>query len=167
MQLQRKCFALSYMCTHCVVDGPDDCEISVKSPVTVKVGSISPLIKCRSECYPSCTYKWTNASSGSSIVSANGDFEIDSVTRYLTGNYACECGNSATEIRTTHTEILQIIVWCKLFNLNDIIIILKLLKWYWSKCKIFLYITNRCTTLTTRHVLFIQPMFTSFLIMIY
>ncbi|XP_060580820.1 carcinoembryonic antigen-related cell adhesion molecule 8-like isoform X1 [Ruditapes philippinarum] len=93
-----------------VLYGPDGCEISVKSPVTVKVGSISPLIKCRSDCYPLCTYKWTNASSGSSIVSANGDFEIDSITRYHTGNYACECGNSATEIGTTHTEILQIIV---------------------------------------------------------
>ncbi|XP_053372983.1 carcinoembryonic antigen-related cell adhesion molecule 5-like [Mercenaria mercenaria] len=92
-----------------VIYGPDECKLSLSSPLTLEEGETSSTISCSSECYPPCSYRWRNVSAGI-VIGADGKFQLEKATRYQTGNYECTCRNNATEYTKTHTSTLQIVV---------------------------------------------------------
>ncbi|XP_053375980.1 uncharacterized protein LOC123534418 isoform X3 [Mercenaria mercenaria] len=91
-----------------VLDGPDRCNINVQSPYILAEGNTPATITCQSDCFPSCSYKWTNSSTGK-VVGFEGEFQLDTLTRYEAGNYTCSCQNTAI-IDHRDTTSLQVIV---------------------------------------------------------
>ncbi|XP_053375981.1 uncharacterized protein LOC123534418 isoform X4 [Mercenaria mercenaria] len=91
-----------------IIYGPDRCNINVQSPYILAEGNTPATITCQSDCFPSCSYKWTNSSTGK-VVGFEGEFQLDTLTRYEAGNYTCSCQNTAI-IDHRDTTSLQVIV---------------------------------------------------------
>ncbi|XP_060582487.1 carcinoembryonic antigen-related cell adhesion molecule 6-like [Ruditapes philippinarum] len=73
--------------------GPDLVSVNVTSPYVLTEGEIMS-IECTADCYPGCTYTWINVTSGEVINSNDETLYIESVDKYMTGDYQCKAENT-------------------------------------------------------------------------
>ncbi|XP_060565813.1 uncharacterized protein LOC132724873 [Ruditapes philippinarum] len=51
-------------------------------------------IECTADCYPGCRYTWMNVTSGKVINSTDDTLYIESVDKYMIGDYQCKAENT-------------------------------------------------------------------------
>ncbi|XP_053389839.1 contactin-4-like [Mercenaria mercenaria] len=91
-----------------VLYGPDTANINVQSPYNMTEGDTNVSIECSSDCNPGCSYTWTNLTSYSRI-STNGVLFLDTVNRYMTGDYKCTSSNTGIQNKSSETTISTIV----------------------------------------------------------
>ncbi|XP_060565437.1 hemicentin-1-like, partial [Ruditapes philippinarum] len=73
--------------------GPDSAVLSKTSPHIITEGDTNEKIECLSECYPGCSYKWTNRSSA---ITSERVLQLNTVLRENACDYKCISTNTAT-----------------------------------------------------------------------
>ncbi|XP_053391544.1 carcinoembryonic antigen-related cell adhesion molecule 5-like, partial [Mercenaria mercenaria] len=89
--------------------GPNTANINVRSPYYTTEGDTNIHIECSADCYPACSYAWTNLTSGSRT-SVNDILSFGTVDRYMTGDYKCTSSNAAAEYTRSSEANITIIV---------------------------------------------------------
>ena len=74
------------------IDGPDVVTLNTTSTFNVTEGNPTPHVACHSNCNPSCTYKFHEEGSSSSV-SSSSVFYISSIGRSYSGFYKCTATN--------------------------------------------------------------------------
>ncbi|XP_060606174.1 hemicentin-1-like [Ruditapes philippinarum] len=87
--------------------GPTECRLNVTSQYNLTEGRSSSEMTCQAECYPECTYLWTNMSSSSSV-GTNGKFQLINSKRYEAGTYKCLCENKPLVKRQSSFVVITI-----------------------------------------------------------
>ncbi|XP_060565811.1 cell adhesion molecule 3-like [Ruditapes philippinarum] len=87
--------------------GPDLVSVNVTSPYVLTEGEIMS-IKCTADCNPGCTYTWTNVTSGEVINSTDETLYIESVDKYMTGDYQCKAENTAPSYSISADVIVSV-----------------------------------------------------------
>ncbi|XP_060580488.1 CD166 antigen-like, partial [Ruditapes philippinarum] len=87
--------------------GPDLVSVNVTSPYVLTEGE-KMSIECTVDCNPRCTYTWTNVTSGEVINSKNDKLYIESVDKYMIGDYQCKAENTDSSYSKSADAIVSV-----------------------------------------------------------
>ncbi|XP_060580489.1 peroxidasin homolog [Ruditapes philippinarum] len=87
--------------------GPDLVSVNVTSPYVLTEGEIMS-IECTADCYPGCTYTWINVTSGKVINSNDDTLYIESVDKYMIGDYQCKAKNTDSSYSKSADVIVSV-----------------------------------------------------------